>query len=361
VLVSTTALLPDAPLFALTLLGIGGWLEAQSSGQRRWPWALVLGFASWFRYSALPLPLVLGAAALANRRSPWPALVGFIPILLLCLHDLHAYGALHLVAMGQFQAVAETPEDLYHKLVAALAMVGGAVALPGRGFGKWGLVGAVVGGVLALPWGIAGVCFAAAGGAALGGVLKHRRWLGLWAFGGLLVLVALRFVATRYWLPFAVPFLVAGGVTPLKVGASLLLGLLLLKDEAESAAAVRELARAVDQAAEGEKRGFTGHWGWQYALEKRGWVALEEDGLVAPGWLVAIPKEAWPQGVEMPSCTVIFESTTPARSPYLPHSYLPDANLHSSQVMGEPPKRTVLPWWFGTAPVEQARLCRVEE
>ena len=170
-LLSSAALLPDGPLYALVLAGSAGTLEADRGGRRIWPWALVLGCASLFRYSALPLPLVWIAWALAtDRRGHVPGLLaGFLPSGLLALHDLHAYGDVHLLAMGRFQSVSNTLPDLHHKAAAALAMLGGAVALPiavpGRGAGGPMLAGALIGAGLGAAWGWQGALFAAAGGA----------------------------------------------------------------------------------------------------------------------------------------------------------------------------------------------------
>ena len=129
-LLSTSALLPDAPLYALSLAGLAGWVEQTERGGRAWPWALVLGCAALFRYSAVALWPLLPLWAFLMRRPLWPAAAAALPLGLLGAHDVHAYGAVHLVAMGNFQAVSNTPLDWGHKAVAALCFLGGAAVLP---------------------------------------------------------------------------------------------------------------------------------------------------------------------------------------------------------------------------------------
>ena len=125
VVLSATALLPDAPLYACVLAGMGLYVEATDRGRDVRGAALLVGCASLFRYSGICLPPLLAVYAWSRGRSPWNALWGWVPLALLGLHDLSAYGAWHLAAMGKFQAVSETGEDWVHKGVAAVAMLGG--------------------------------------------------------------------------------------------------------------------------------------------------------------------------------------------------------------------------------------------
>jgi hypothetical protein len=414
VMLSSTALLPDLPLYALTLAGVAGFVRATDTDATRggptpgvrawlgttnaWMWALVAGAGALFRYSALPMAPLLGAYAVLSRRSPLPALAALGPIGALALHDLHAYGKVHLLAMGSFQSVANTPEDVFHKLVASVAMLGGAAALPIFPWSAAAAGGAAGGAVLGAGWGWLGGAFGAAGGAVLGEVGRRawmglrrepsrpvvvRRgsqgdvqgsptggaartfprsdgpWLALWAFGGLLFLLTLRFTATRYWLPFlpAALLVIAPRRPRALVGASVVLGVALGADDTFSARAQEELAGAAAAVGTG---GFTGHWGWQWALEQAGWRALDEGARPDAGTLVALPRQAWPQPVDVRCDDVVWEGAAEPPAPWLPRAYTEagGANLHASWIAGFPPRRTVAPWTFAADPYEAARVCR---
>jgi hypothetical protein len=372
---STVSLLPDAPLYALTLLGVGGFVEASDRGRDVAPWALVAGAAALFRYSAAPLPALLFLYQVLHGRSPWTALLGWLPLGALALHDLDAYGAWHLRAMGSFQSVSNTGEDWVHKGTAALAMLGGAAALPLFRWRRAALLGAAVGGASAFSYGAVAVAFGALGGAALGTAAgaawpirwelpddperRDRWWLAAWALGGFVFLLGLRFVATRYWLPFlpgvllAMPFQEA---RRLRIAAQVSLSMLLAYDALDQAAAVRRMA---DQVAALGTGGFTGHWGWQWELEQLGWKALDEGTTPPPGTLVAIPREAWPQPVGATCARIVWEGAARPRLPWLPRGYSAAgrANLHANWIAGDPPVRTVIPWTFANDPYERSRVC----
>jgi hypothetical protein len=362
VLISGAALMPDAPLYALVLAGTARFLDEQDRGKLGLGGAFLLGLAALFRYSALPLPLVLAAMAFFAGRRWVGSFIGFLPIFLLCLHDLHAYGALHLTAMSSFQSVSNTPQDWLHKLAAALAMLGGAAALPLRGWSRNMALGALAGLLLGWPWGWAGATFCALGGAALVGSLR-RRELFFWTVGGLLFLLSLRFVATRYWLPF-LPAVVLGlhhenrwrwsaGIV------TLLLGIALQADDAAGAFAQRAMVQRLLSGTT-ETGLFTGHWGLQWELEQRGWAAAEADSHPPPGKLLVRPEQSWPQSLELWECAPLAEAEAAARWTWLPRGYSAAgrANLHANWQMGDPPQRTILPWTFATDPYERVRLCR---
>lgn len=363
-LLSGSALLPDAPLYALTLLGLGGVLRSDRTGGSAWGWALLAGGTALFRYSGLALlPLVLWAA----RRRPG-ALAVLAPIALLTAHDLVAYGQPHLLAMGRFQSVSNGAEDWVHKAASALTFLGGALVLPIFRWRAPQVRGALIGAVLAMRYGTGvgaaqAAAFGAAGGAALGGgvaglLRAEDRWLGAWATGGFAFLLLLRFTAARYWLPFAPAVLLLspfGGAPAVVVSG--VLGLALLADDERSARAVAELAdRAADSGPPGV---FTGHWGWQWELERRGWKALDEGARAPPGALLAMPVEAWPQSVNTVCLQTVFDSTAEVHPAWLPRAYSgrDHANLHANWIAGQPPVRTVIPWTFSTDRYEAARVC----
>ncbi len=383
VLLSASALLPDAPLLACCVAGMAGYLDAVERRERAWPWALLLGAAALFRYSAVALwPLVL-LWPLLQRRSVLPGLAVALPLGLLAAHDLHAYGQIHLLAMSRFQAVANTPLDWGHKAVAAVTMLGGVAALPVFKWRKAHLVAAAVGAVAAYSWGPVAAIFGALGGAALAPALlalfddsdarprPDRLFLAAWVLLGLALLLTLRFSAARYWLPFlpAALLLIPNDLPMWRITLGLALGLGLTADGAwqargvaalaEGAAALRTDAAAAAGVEAGATGHFTGHWGWQGALEARGWTALEEGEAAAPGVLVAVPSEAWPQAVSMRCSEVLWEGVASAPSPLVPRGYSAavSANLHANWIAGPPPARTVIPWWFADDPYERARVC----
>lgn len=392
VMLSTTALLPDLPLFALTLAGMAGFLDAVEADRNVAGWAAVLGSAAIFRYSGVALwPLVLLWPFLLRRRLA-PALAVVVPIGLLALHDLSAYGSVHLLAMGKFQSVANTPADWGHKAVAAVTMLGGAAALPVYRWRGPHLAAAAVGAAAAAPWGLVAAGFGALGGAALAPVVlafaggesapeagatpgparrssgmlpkaparptPERVFLGAWALLGFAFLLTLRFTAARYWLPFLPPVLLLLP-TPwprLRLAVGFVLGAMLVTDDALHARGDAALAARVAETGTGR---FTGHWGWQGALEAAGWTALDEGEAVAPGERVAIPTQAWPQRVDVRCDHVRWEGHAWPPFPWLPRGYSAEAgaNVQADWIAGPPPVRTVIPWWFARDAYESARVC----
>ena len=369
VLLAGQALTPDLPLYACTLAGVGGFLTAR---RHAWAFALLAGAAVLFRYSGLCLVPLLLLAGWQRKRLPH-ALAAAVPLALLALHDLHAYGQVHLVAMGSFQSVSNTGYDLFRKGAAALAMLGGVGLLPilsaRRGGGRFGgLVGAVVGVPAAILSEQGGVGFVMtvlccmAGGMA---VFAHRwrhaedRFLTCWLLGGLLFLLTLRFNAARYWLPFvAAPILAAArfGLSDrllgAAVGANLLLAVGLSWDDAA-------MARAHEDAAERIGPGpgtFAGHWGWQHHLEAQGWTPLEDDGEPAARHAVALAP--WPQQPAESACLEEVERFSLPDAFPGPRSHTGEgfANLHAYVVAGDPPIETYAPWSFSSEPYDTVVL-----
>jgi hypothetical protein len=375
VLLSTTALLPDAPLFALSVAGLAGVVRAGETGRTVGPWALLLGTAACFRYSAIALWPLVPLWLFLQRRPLAPALLVTLPLLLLAAHDLAAYGQVHVLAMGSFQSVSNTPTDWGHKAVAAITMLGGAAALPVFRWRPAHFVGAAIGGTVAAPWGIVAAAFGALGGASLAAVAHaataratdvdeparprpDRVLLVAWAMLGLGFLLTLRFTAARYWLPFlpAVVLLLPATHPRLRVLAGGLLGLALVTDDALHARASQALAQRAAALGTGV---FTGHWGWQGALEAAGWSALDEGAAPAAGTLVALPTAAWPQAVDVRCDHVRWEGYAWPPIPWLPRAYSAEAgaNLHANWIAGPTPVRTVVPWWFAADAWEHARVC----
>ncbi len=395
---ATQALTPDLPLLGCVLAGLAGLTrrEGPASLERRWPWALLLGASALFRYSGAALiPVALAwPLTLRGRRGLRPGLVlagaAATPLGLLAAHDLLAYGEVHVMAMTAFQGIADAPRELFRKVAASLAMLGGALVLPVLCWARpvpalVGVVGGcVIGGQAAtlshqegLP-ALATLLACSAGGAVLGGAvprpsLPQRRdrdalFLWLWLLVGVLFLLKLRFTAARYWLPFAAPAVLLSlrsastRLVRVAVPLTLLLALLLAQDDLRLAQAQQELARHMDRTArsEGGPGVFAGHWGWQDALERRGWRPLEEDFPIAPGQLFASDDAAWPQEPGE-SCLVPLDAATIEGPPVpLPRVLAPrgGANIHASMVSGRPPLETYAPWTLSTEPYDRAQLWR---
>lgn len=363
------ALTPDLPLFACTLAGVGGFLTSRRYG---WAFALLAGAAVLFRYSGLCLlPLVLYAGRRRWRHAVWVAL----PLALLVLHDLHAYGQVHLVAMGSFQSVANTPWDVARKGVAAVAMLGGVGVLPVLSARARGGIGAVVGAMVGLAAGWASglddtalvmTTLSVAAGAMGLVSLRFRdpkdQFLALWALGGLVFLLSLRFTAARYWLPFvAAPVLAAArlhdgpGVRLLAaaVAANMLIAFGISWDDRNLARAQQELADWV-----GPGPGtFAGHWGWQHHMEAQGWTALEDDG--PPGTRHAVALAPWPQEPDSTCLEEVDRRAIPDTffGPRT-HSRRGGANLHAFVVAGDPIVETYAPWSFSDEPYDEVVLYR---
>jgi hypothetical protein len=364
------ALTPDLPLYACTLAGLGGLLTAKRHG---WAWALLAGCAALFRYSGLcviPLALLIGW----QRKRLVHSLAVFAAPIALALHDLHAYGQIHLVAMTGFQSVSNTPRLVARKGLAALAMLGGAGAIPVLARGRSGVTGAALGAVAGVgaAWlsdqglGPAAMTIAAcaAGGAALSGTRLRTRedvLLACWAWGGVVFLLTLRFTAARYWLPFlpgvALALLRGASAKRMWAAAGLQAGLALLLSIDDA-----KLARAHADAAAWAGPGpgtFAGHWGWQHHLEAAGWTALEDEGDIGAVHVVA--RYPWPQEPAEGTCmTEVERWSAPDRWPGpRVHTAVGGANLHAfviaSGPAGDPdhPVETYAPWSFGSEPYEE--------
>ncbi|MEE2751239.1 MAG: hypothetical protein VX519_07405 [Myxococcota bacterium] len=369
VVLSAQSLTPDLPLLACTVAGIGGFLGKRSTAA--W-FAGLAGCAVLFRYSGvclIPLLLLLGW----QRNRLRAALPVMIPISLLAIHDLAAYDKVHLFSMVGFQSVSDTPRDVFRKGVASLAMLGGAGMLPFLARGRPALIGASLGALVGIAAGFASgqtggvlgatVAFAAAGGASIS-VIRLRddvdRFLFCWAIGGLVFLLTLRFTASRYWLPF-LPAIVLAALrmhpsprflfTTVLVGSLLSFGLSI--DENAMARAQQTAAQAVASKGTGS---FSGHWGWQYHLEKAGWQPLEEGA--TPSGLHAVAQAPWPQETHPEACLIPIEKWSPPDTWWGPrtHSAIGAANFHAFMISGTPPIETYSPWTFSSEPYDTVTL-----
>ena len=375
---ATHALTPDLPLLACTLAGMGGLLQCRP--KHRWMWAMLVGAGALFRYSGAALiPVVVLWPLLRSQRREAIGLgmAAATPLTLLVLHDLHAYGAVHLVAMTGFQGVAHSGTDILHKASAAVGMLGGAVVLPLLCWShtRRAVVGAMVGAglgctaisVLGLSGGaaISGLIATAAGGATLGGcwvVEDETDRLLLWWLGiGLCFLLYLRFTAARYWIPFMAPAVLLGlrraqeRWIQAAVALTLALSLGLATDDLEFSQAQQ---RSAQQAAQHGPGLIAGHWGFQHALEQRGWVALEDDSMLPPQGVLARSPNAWPQSAT--GCHALISSHTTADAWLGPrvHTRQGGANIHGFMISDQPPMPVIAPWSFGRDPQDTLELYR---
>lgn len=349
------SLFPDLPLLACTLAGLAGVLGKE---ERPWAWALLGGSAALFRYSGICLVPLLGLAAwIRHRRLSvvlGTLLSAALPILLLQLHDLHAYGRSHFWAMVRFQSDPLHGTPVEHKAATLLAGLGGAALLPWLSLQRrnpWPtLIGAVAGTALGawqgIIWGQTApqlamtIACCAAGGSAWGLLRPRSRtdWLPLcWAAGGFLFLLTLRFAATRYWMPFFPAFVLAalaGKPSRLRIATAVTLNALLALgmaiDDQAFAEAQRSAARQVAQ--RWPAGTFSGHWGWQYYLEEAGWTLVEEGGEV--GEIHALSSHAWPSPWRDTCLNPIASFGMPDRWPGpRVHTEAGAANYHASDLL----------------------------
>jgi len=371
---SSQSLTPDMPLLACAVAGIGGFIGSKR-GRGHW-WALLVGASVLFKYSGIcfiPLLLLIGFQKRRVKETLWV----FAPLLALALHDLHAYGEVHIVAMTAFQGVSETPRELLRKGIASLAMLGGVGLIPILSVSKRAIPFALIGVGLGLLAGEISqlnteqtaitVLFTAAGAAAFSTLrLSDQKtlFLAAWAIGGGVFLLTLRFSAARYWLPFLPAFLLAAlhQTQQLKrsqlwvkvaIGTSLSLSLGLAVDDMAMAQAHRQAAFIVSDHGRGS---FSGHWGWQHYLEEVEWSPIEEDGETR--FIHAVAENPWPQPPSNNICLELIDNFTIEDRWFGPrvHSRNAAANYHSYIIAGEVPKETYSPWWFSNEPYERVAI-----
>jgi 4-amino-4-deoxy-L-arabinose transferase-like glycosyltransferase len=249
------SLMPDLPLLACTLAGLGGFLRAK---RHLWAWALLAGTAVLFRYSGLLVPPLVVFTAWMLRRDAIgmrASLAAFLPAIGLVFHDLHAYGQIHFLAMTGFQTGSVSIPKLALNLVSLLGALGGVGLLPILSFHRnrwrWTAAGGLIGLEAALLFGQPAIALllttaSVAGGATALSVFRLRapedRVLCAWGIIGLGFLASLRFAASRYWLPFLAPFFLAAlrlgvGKTRLytALAVHICLGLMLALDDLQFA------------------------------------------------------------------------------------------------------------------------------
>lgn len=191
---------------------------------------------------------------------------------------------------------------------------------------------------------------------------REDRLLAAWFFGGLVFLLTLQFMATRYWLPFLPAVALAAlrrepsrAKSAVAVALATVLALGMSIDDFAFASAHK---RAAQELAPRGPATFAGHWGWQYYLERAGWRALETRARELE--LLAVAKAPWPQH---PAKGVCLEA---AGGLVLPdhffgprvHTAHGAANFHAWSVSGDPIVETYAPWTLSDEPYDEILLLR---
>ena len=365
VFVSIGSVMPDVPLLALYILGIAKVMSSKHKSL----WAMVGGCSSLFRYSGLTfIPLVF---LLGLRESPQKALrytiFASVPFVLLFLNDVYSYGGSHFLHMISFQQ--SESSSWLSKFPALMGMLSGGLLfplIPKTQKDLWFYavaLGISVGfiQVYQAPW--YNVIWVSGGISLLLNTVRNKgentRFLFFWTFGALIFLLQLRFVATRYWLPFFIPILICV-VQRAKYWErhfliiwGMILSFSLAIDDYGFAKAHKE---AVDFVSKKEKGLFAGHWGWQYYLERQGWRSVEADQtLPVGGWFARI-NTAWPQEVQ--GCRVLeAEKKIEGHGWIRGHTFRGKANLHASHLSDG--QVVLVPWSFSQESYVHVQLFRL--
>ena len=378
---SHNSLMPEMPLLACILVGWQGILW----GQRSFLWALLLGCAALFRYSGLTMiPLLMAWVWFRKPTEGWKLLLAVcLPTILLYVHDMWVYGQWHFWHMLSFQQEQQSWSAIVHKLCALSSMLvlGGGI-LPNfrrrSGF-VWGGLSLCVlmTGLLSasltlemsiLAWFSVPLGFFCIGSFIYDSVKSRQFWLMCWLVGGFAFLLGLRFAATRYWLPFIVPYWLLMHSDKSKRYWVAIMGVIsmhLAWDDAKLAQSQHNLAKqtvALCQTQYGERTGyFAGHWGWQYVLERHDWLPVEDDEKIPNSVCFSFSKSSWPQEV-VNDC---FDSTVKLQANYknigLPlrvHTIDGLANYHSYMISNRPPISTITPFGWGYDDWDQVELRR---
>ena len=378
---SHNSLMPEMPLYACIVLGWQGLLRKKSL----FGWGLILGCAALFRYSGLTMiPLVLGWIILHRPKNGWWGLLGVcIPTVFLYMHDVMVYEEWHFLHMISFQQDDQSISTMIHKVLAMFSMlVLGVGAIP-----RWSkpkrkgvmLLCALITTLVLSRVAALDLTLLACTSVSIGIVVfwtvcetlwsQKKWWMLCWVVGGVFFLLNLRFAATRYWLPFALPYWLMWN--PRLSGSKMwcwvlgFLSLHLVWDDAQLAKSQYTLAEEVTAHCfdeyQTDKGYFAGHWGWQYALQDRGWTPSENDSKIPNNVCFVKSFRSWPQESSN-ECwyeEVLFDSGY--RSLLLPirvHTIEGQGNYHSYMISNDPPIRTITPFGWGVDSWDQALFRR---
>ncbi len=379
--ISHNSLMPEMPLFACIVVGWQGLLRERNLFR----WSLILGSSALFRYSGLTMiPLLIAWVLLQRPNKGGQAIVGvLVPTILLCIHDLWVYQSWHFWQMIAFQQAQGSWYALGHKGLSFISMlVLGLGVIPSLEVRWVWVIGSVVATTilvycLDIPMNHLGWISVPLGMLLIRQVLvdywvRKQLWVLCWIVGGLVFLCSLRFAATRYWMPFVLPYLVLWNpVRTWHYAWMLCLGFIsvhLVWDDAQLAQKQHQLVEQVQsycQEKYHQSTGyFAGHWGWQFAMEQHGWKAIDDDLIIPNNVCYSYSIRSWPQshGVECLEDKRIF--SVEYQSLFLPiriHTAEGYANYHSYMISAEPPIHTITPYGWGNDDWDQAifvRFCR---
>jgi len=380
---SHNSLMPEMPLYACIVLGWQGLLRKRAL----FGWGVILGCASIFRYSGLTMiPLVLGWVIFHKPKGGWWSVLGVcIPTVLLYIHDIMVYEEWHFLHMISFQQDHQSINTVVHKGLATFSMlVLGVGAMPRWSKSKYKMAGVLLLCALLATFVLSKainiqLTFLAWSSVSIGVVVfwtvcerlwsRKQWWMLCWILGGMIFLLNLRFAATRYWLPFALPYWVMwsprlswGKVWCVCLGV---VSVHLVWDDAQLAHSQHRLSEQVTtyclEEYNAESGYFAGHWGWQYNLEGHGWQSSEDDLKIPNNVCFVSSLRSWPQEASS-NCwseEILFDSGySPLGLPIRVHTSTGLGNYHSYMISNDPPIHTITPFGWGLDSWDQALFRR---
>ena len=346
------AVMSDLPLLACYVLGAA--LTIDAFDQDKPGFAMGAGFfaglSALCRYSGMTIIPLLLLYALLNRvrvRLSLPALAAaLVPIGAWTIASYEVYGRVHWLTMAGFEGQALAAGDIVQKLFYQLTCLALVIApaplivlMSDQGLRKSTRIGVGMGAFLAAglvlqPWlphirtaGSVVLLGAGMAGAGAIGVVIARAihsgnaapvwrvrnsdqadefFLGCWILGILSFNLYLVFASVRYTLLLLVPtvlLLQRVFTAPLRArrvrwpatAVSFVLAILLSVSDQQLAGLYRDYAATLPAAA--QSRWFTGHWGWQYYMERMGAKAVSRSSALKPGDEIVTPMMPFPQNL----------------------------------------------------------------
>ncbi len=367
-LISGNALMPDIPLFALIISG----MALIWGGKYIHIGAFLCGLSVLFRYSGLCMvPLIIGWSLFYKPKKWWS--LGFIvssPTLFMFIHDLLFYDKWHFWHMISFQAEMRSEEQILAQIGACFGMLLGGFCWSfvfGLNNIKIWALGSMCTGVLCAFYGFVDVWdiwhygFFLCGFSLVGHAIsfywqRKEFWFILWIIGGIVFLLNLRFMATRYWVPFIIPHLLFLVSTfsfrkmLLPAGIGIFISIFLAWDDYSLAFAQKQLAEQVELARKDDRcvQGFfAGHWGWQYYLESKKWIPIEDGQQLRKEDCIVYSEVAWSQEFQTNCPKTNIYTEDKIRVPIRVHSRYSRVNYHSNYLSSEPILIGFAPWGFG--------------
>lgn len=393
-MISSTTVMCDVLMVALWVWAVVFWLRGLDNHRPALLAlaGLLIGAAALTKYFGIALVPLLLAYSLARRRTRgW----GWLPCLLIPVAIVGAYewGTRALYGHGLFwEAFAYTtqnetraPGAWFLKTLSALSFTGGcclialicAPVIARSGFWRWGIIGAILlGVVLWLGFGSQWSLFALAGLSVLAlPILDMRRnknaealLLLLWVFGTFLFCLLNWTINGRSILPMmpAVAILLlrrfeTSGAVPHRglnwcLGAAAALSLLVSFADYRLAGSARTAVHDIALKVEPLPKGtiwFQGHWGFQYYAQETGWRPFDsKQPAIRSGDLIVLPFNNT-NLVAIPPETVerLFTLELPVLPWVSTMNQAVGAGFYSD-------KRGPLPFAFGSVPMEKYYILR---